>query len=43
MKSRSDGTILIAIYHFISGFLSLFGMWASSACPFSSAGGRFQR
>lgn len=33
MKTRSDGTTLVAIYHFISGFLSLFGMCALFSLP----------
>lgn len=34
MKTRSDGTMLIAIYHFISGFLSLLGMCGLFSIPF---------
>lgn len=33
MKTRSDGTMLIAIYHFISGFLSLLGMCGLFSMP----------
>lgn len=33
MKTRSDGAMLIAIYHFISGFLSLFGMCGLFSLP----------
>ena len=33
MKTRSDGTLLIAIYHFISGFLSLLGMCGLFSMP----------
>lgn len=33
MKTRSDGTTLIAIYHFISGFLSLLGMCGMVSMP----------
>lgn len=34
MKTRSDGILLIAIYHFISGFLSLLGMCGLFSMPF---------
>lgn len=33
MKPRSDGTMLIAIYHFISGVLSLLGMCGLLSLP----------
>ncbi len=33
MKTRSDGTTLIAIYHFISGFLSLLGVCGMVSIP----------
>ena len=33
MKTRSDGTTLIALYHFISGFLSLLGMCGLFSMP----------
>ncbi len=33
MKTRSDGILLIAIYHFISGFLSLLGMCGLFSMP----------
>ncbi len=33
MKSRSDGTMLVALYHFISGFLSLVGMCGVFSLP----------
>lgn len=33
MKPRSDGTMLVAIYHFISGFLSLLGMCGLFSMP----------
>lgn len=33
MKPRSDGTLLIALYHFISGFLSLLGMCGLFSMP----------
>lgn len=33
MKTRSDGTTLIAIYHLISGFLSLLGVCAMISMP----------
>ncbi len=33
MKSRSDGTTLIALYHFISGFISLVGICGLLSLP----------
>jgi hypothetical protein len=33
MKSRSDGLILIALYHFISGLISLLGICATFSVP----------
>lgn len=33
MKTRSDGTTLIAIYHFISGFVSLLGVCGMISMP----------
>ncbi len=33
MKPRSDGLILIALYHFISGFISLLGICATASVP----------
>lgn len=33
MKTRSDGTTLIAIYHFVSGFLSLLGVCGMVSMP----------
>ncbi|MCX7707589.1 MAG: hypothetical protein N2204_06245 [Anaerolineae bacterium] len=33
MRTRSDGTTLIALYHFISGFISLLGICGMLSLP----------